>query len=276
MPQPLDPTDRPHLVLASDLAFPEGPAFDADGALWGVEMNGGRLFRRERDALTRIPVGGRPNGLATRDGEVFFCDAERDAVFRLDRTLPHAPPIPVAASTPQRKLTAPNDLIFDAHGVLIFTCPSDPKAGPIGSVWAQSPDGVTHRIAGSMHFPNGLSLTPDGTELIVAETLGQRLWRGRWDSESLSWIDPRPWADVGGAPLGPDGIAFAPNGHLYVALYGSGRVLAIDAAGRVVEVIAVPGHKPTNLAFDPSGGLGMVVTEASNGLLLSYPGVGLE
>jgi len=36
----------------------------------------------------------------------------------------------------------------------------------------------------------------------------------------------------------------------------------------------VPGIKPTNLAFDPSGQLGMVVTEAWNGLLLSYPGVG--
>jgi len=261
-------------VLADGLTFPEGPAFAADGGLWGVEMNAGRLFRWQDGILARVEVGGKPNGLAIRDGHIFFCDAGRDAVFRLSEDLPDVALHGIAESTAEQSLTAPNDLIFDARGVMIFTCPGSSTAGAIGSVWARSAEGVTRRIAEQMHFPNGLSLTPDGSDLIVAETLDQRLWRGRWDSENLSWVDPRPWAHVGGAPLGPDGMAFAPDGLLYVALYGSGQVLAIDDDGRIVRAITVPGIKPTNLAFDPSGRLGMIVTEASNGLLLSYPGVG--
>ena len=261
-------------VLADGLVFPEGPAFATDGAVWGVEMNAGRLFRWSQGVVERTEVGGKPNGLAIWDGRIFFCDAGRHAVFQMNGEPPDVSITAVLDSTPERPLTAPNDLIFDARGVMIFTCPGSPTAGPIGSVWARSPQGVTRRIAETMHFPNGLSLSRDGADQIVAETLSQRLWRGRWDSESLSWRDACPWADVGGAPLGPDGMAFAPNGCLYVALYGSSRVLAIDETGRVAGVVAVPGVKPTNLAFDPSGKLGMVVTEASEGRLLSYPGVG--
>lgn len=264
------------ILLADGLLFPEGPAFAPDGALWGVEMNAGGLFRFADGELTRLAVGGKPNGLTFHQGQVFFCDNQRDAVFRLASDWRDPVRIePVAQSGPGRALTAPNDLIFDPAGNMIFTCPGDSKAGPMGTVWARSPDGDISLVAEALHFPNGLTLTPDGCELIVAETLGQRLWRGGWNSESRSWTDPRPWVDVGGAPLGPDGMAYAPDGLLYVALYGSGLIQAIDDRGRIVRTFSVPAAKPTNLAFDPSGRLGMVVTEAVDGLLLSYPGVGV-
>jgi gluconolactonase len=263
-----------YTVLAEGLDFPEGPVFD-EGCLWGVEMRAGRLFRWTPDGLMRLDVGGRPNGLAIRDGQVFFCDADRDGMYHLGFGWPETVAIePVAESGPDQALTAPNDAIFDPRGVLIFTCPGDPKAGPVGSVWARDPDGRVVRIATDMAFPNGLVLTPDGRDLIVAETMAQRLWRGRWDSETLTWRDARPYAETGGAPLGPDGMAYGADGLLYVALYGSGVVLAFDDAGKIVRRIPTPGDKPTNIAFDPTGVLGMVVTEAINGQLLSYPDVG--
>ncbi|WP_426051087.1 SMP-30/gluconolactonase/LRE family protein [Brevundimonas sp. SL161] len=263
------------ILLADGLVFPEGPAFASDGALWGVEMNAGGLFRWADGELTRLNVGGKPNGLAIHDGSVLFCDAAQDAVFRLASDWREDVRIePVAETVLGRALTAPNDLIFDPSGAMIFTCPGDSKAGPMGTVWVRSPDGDVALVAEALHFPNGLTLTPDGRDLIVAETLGQRLWRGGWNGETRAWADPRPWVEVGGAPLGPDGMAYAPDGLLYVALYGSGLVQAIDDTGRIVRTFPVPGDKPTNLAFDPSGELGMVVTEATNGLLLSYPGVG--
>ena len=262
-------------LLADGLAFPEGPAFAPDGALWGVEMNAGGLFRWSDGTLTRLQVGGKPNGLAFHQGAVFFCDAARDAVFRLASDWDAPVRIePVAESAPGHALTAPNDLIFDPVGNMIFTCPGDSKAGPMGTVWARAPDGEITLVAEAMHFPNGLTLTPDGRDLIIAETLGQRLWRGGWDAEARRWIAPRPWVDVGGVPLGPDGMAYAPDGLLYVALYGSALIQAIDDAGRIVRTLPAPAAKPTNLAFDPSGALGMIVTEAVDGLLLSYPGVG--
>ncbi len=44
--------------------------------------------------------------------------------------------------------------------------------------------------------------------------------------------------------------------------------LALSPDGEVEEVIEVPGANPTNCAFDPSGLLGLVVTEAEQGRLL--------
>lgn len=45
-------------VLASGLAFPEGPAFDRDGTLWCVEAKGASLVRLTPSGIERIVVGG--------------------------------------------------------------------------------------------------------------------------------------------------------------------------------------------------------------------------
>jgi gluconolactonase len=264
------------LVLAEGLAFPEGPVFSGDGSLWGVELNGGALFRWRAGDIERVAVGGRPNGLAVHDGALFFCDAGQNCVRRLDpRDSPWADPVAVALGGVDAALTAPNDLAFSPGGTMVFTCPGDSRIEATGTVWAQRPGGDLMRIASDLRFPNGLAFTPDGRELIVAETYLHRLWRGGWDEQACRWRSPRPWIEVGG-PIGPDGMAFGPDGDLYVAIYGKGCVVAVDLDGSVRGKIQTPGSRPTNVAFDPSGALGLVVTEAERGMLLSYPEVGTD
>jgi hypothetical protein len=58
------------------------------------------------------------------------------------------------------------------------------------------------------------------------------------------------------------------------AIYSGGAVKVVVADEDVEEVIALPGANPTNCAFDPSGRLGLVVTEAENGRLFSLPKLG--
>jgi gluconolactonase len=123
-------------------------------------------------------------------------------------------------------------------------------------------------VASGFYFPNGLAFTPDGRHLVVAETRRQRLWRGRWDAAHARWLAPRPWASVGGT-VGPDGMAFAADGRLFVAIYSGGAVKVVTPDGEIDEVIDIPGANPTNCAFDPTGRLGLVVTEAEHGRLLS-------
>jgi gluconolactonase len=124
-----------------------------------------------------------------------------------------------------------------------------------------------------LYFPNGLAFVDGGRALVIAETYRQRLWKGRWDAVSGVWIDPQPWAELGGLP-GPDGMALGADGLLYVAVYRSGQIKVVDAQGAIVTGYDLPGMNPTNVAFDPSGRLGLVVTEAERGLLLSLPGLG--
>lgn len=255
-------------ILASGLRFPEGPAFAPDGALWGVELQGGGLFRWTPAGLDRGATGGAPNGLAFAGTRAWFCDADGGTIRRVAAD----GAIAVMAGSAAAPLDRPNDLAFDAVGTLVFTCPGNSRTEPTGTVGSLGRDGVLGGVAANMLFPNGLAFTPDGRELVVAETYAHRLWRGTWDAAARAWRDPRPWADVGG-PIGPDGMAFADDGLLFVAIFGEGRIAVVDPAGRTTTSLATPGARPTNVALDPSGRLGLVVTEAERGLLLSYPAV---
>jgi len=258
-------------LLHDGLRFPEGPAFAPDGSLWCVELKGGGLCRRHEGVLERIATGGEPNGIAIDTaGRIWFCDAGQRSIRVHDprdgstRT--------VADLLDGVALGKPNDLAFDTAGNLLFTCPNDGRTEPSGYVCCLAPDGTLKRIAERMFFCNGLAFAADG-ELVIAETYRQRLWRGRWDPAARRW-EGRVWAEgLQGAP-GPDGLAFATDGTLWVAVYGSGQLMAVDPAGRIVRRLDLPGRNPTNCAFDPAGRLGLVVTEAERGLLLALPELG--
>jgi gluconolactonase len=259
-------------ILATGLDFPEGPAFDGAGVLWCVELKGGNLVRFEQGRLERIPTGGEPNGIAMGPhDEIWFCDAGQCAVRRYTPAIGKFDTL--ASQMNGTVLAKPNDLAFDASGNLVFTCPGASEATATGYVCCLGRDGSVKKIADGMYFPNGLAFLDSGTMLIVAETRRQRLWRGRWDAAARAWLDPHPWADVGGR-VGPDGMAVGRDGLVYVAVYSAGQVKAVAPDGTIARLFDLPGANPTNCAFDPSGRLGLVVTEAEKGLLLSLMGLG--
>ena len=259
-------------VLASGLAFPEGPAFAPDGSLWCVEARGGALVQWSTDGVTRHDTGGLPCGLAfDAHGRAWFCDAKQKAVRvydpaqgRFDTVATHVNGI---------ELDAPNDLAFDAVGNLVFSCPGDSRFEATGSVCCLRPDGTVRMLHDALYFPNGIVFGADNQTLYVAETYGKRVWKGSWNANAATWTDAAPWAELGGEP-GPDGMALGADGLLYVAALRAGCVKAVDASGTVVAEYAVPGPRPTNVAFDPTGALGMVVTEAERGELLCIRDVG--
>lgn len=263
-------------VLASGLRFPEGPAFDPDGNLWCVELLGGTLVRIDVQTLdlTRIDVGGRPNGIAIDAyGRVWFCDSGENAIRRYDPQEKRC--LTIADRVYDEPLYGPNDLAFDAAGNLVFTCPGRWREAKDGYVCCLSPDGSIDQIANELRYPNGVALAHGGQTLYIAESWGRKIWRGEWDSENCTWTDDVEWSkDLCDTP-GPDGMALGADGRVYVALHGSGRVVALSADGYVVESIPTPGSGPTNVAFDPNGQLGLVITEAQRGEVLSLPGIGL-
>ncbi len=264
-------------ILADGLAFPEGPVFDKAGDLWCVELQGGDLTRYRDGQIERFPTGGAPNG-ATLDakGRIWFCDSgdSVNAVRRLDAATGQFETLCEYADG--RRISKPNDLAFDSVGNCVFTCPQYTDDQPPSFVCCLRADGTATVLAEPFQFCNGLAFTDADKTLIVAETQTDRLWKGAWDSATCTWIDPQPWGNVEGhaGPGGPDGMAFGADGLLYVAVYGSAQIRAVDAAGNVVKAFDLPGQDPTNCAFDPSGKLGLVVTEAETGLLVSLPDLG--
>ena len=260
-------------VLTEGLRFPEGPAFDVHGNLWCVEQEGEGLFCRHIDGTTRrLHTGGRPNALVCEQGDLWFCDSGQNAVRRLNITTETIET--VISHISGQPLNMPNDLVFDNNQNLIVTCPGPPDVGQQGYVIAFSPNGSIDVIADGLLYPNGVAFYPDQQTLLIAETHQQRIWGGYWDADALSWEAIHVWADVIDAPPGtpipgPDGITTGPNGHLYVAVFGAGIIRVFSRDGVFVRDIKLPGQNPSNCVYDPTGKLGLIVTETEKGQLLS-------
>lgn len=260
----------PMMVLGRELRFPEGPAFAPDGTLWCVELKGGALVELRAGQVRRHTVGGAPNGLVfAPDGVAWFCDADAGAIRTYDpgtgqsRTMAGGDP----------ELDRPNDLAFDGKGHLVFTCPGNSREEATGTVWSLDQWGALTMLAEGLFFPNGLAFSADGASLYVAETYRHRVWRGAYDGEAGSWIDPAPWAELGG-PIGPDGMALDECGLLHVAVFGQGVIKSIRGDGTVQATLPLDGMRPSNCCFDPSGRLGLVVTETERGEILAFPHMG--
>lgn len=255
-------------VIAEGLDFPEGPLFDHRGQLWCVELLAGVITRIDDGQPTRFEVGGRPNGLAlSASGDIWYCDAERHEIRVFSPISGES--LCVVTTINGQTLNAPNDLAFDTIGNLVFTCPGASRREPTGYVACLTVSGEVKRIADGMLFPNGLAFSGDGTKLYIAETYAQRIWSGNWDRVTHSWTSDAPLFSTPG-PNGPDGLAIDAGGNIYAAIYGQGQICIADRAGRPLPSLMTDGQNPSNCAFDPSGTLGLVVTEAETGRLLSY------
>ncbi|WP_227686959.1 SMP-30/gluconolactonase/LRE family protein [Spirosoma arboris] len=266
--KPAISTEDTPTTLITGLSFPEGPAFAADGSLWAVELKGESLVQYKNGNLKRFPVGGGPNGIAIdKQGKIWFCDSAQRSIRRFD-------PVSEKAETILDKidgepLNKPNDLAFDSAGNLVFTCPGESRQEPTGYAVVRMRNGSVKKITTEKYFPNGLAFSANGKTLVLAETYKHRLWKGNWNAATGEWTDATVWAMVEGpqGPGGPDGMAFGEDGNLYVAVYGTGYIHIVSPEGKVIQKINTAGQNPTNCAFDPTGKLGLVVTEAEKGQL---------
>jgi sugar lactone lactonase YvrE len=102
-----------------------------------------------------------------------------------------------------------------------------------------------------LDFANGLALAPDGSALYVVESFRPGVSRIPIGTDGAAG----PASVVVELPgTVPDGIAFGPDGGLYVGCYEPSQVLRVDlGTGAVATVLADPtAHllcHPTNLAF---------------------------
>jgi gluconolactonase len=268
-PDQVTPTQAEITVLASGLEFPEGPAFDPQGRLWCTELGSGNLVRLEGSQVKRYPTSGSPNGLAfDHQGRAWVPDSKQMAIRRFDPASEKWETI--LDRLDGQPLQSPNDLSFDARGSLLFTCPNFASEEKTGYVVCLRPDGTAQKVGEGFFRPNGLDIVDGGAALVVADTYQKTLFKGAWDAQNHTWTNPLPWAVVGGSE-GPDGMVPGADGLLYQAIFGDGVVRVVDAQGKVTRELQLPGQNPTNAALDPSGKLGLVVTETEKGQLLSLP-----
>lgn len=290
-------------VAAEGLAFPEGPVALADGTVLLVEMRRQTLSRVLPDGRVEVvaQLGGGPNGVALGpDGAAYVCN--NGGRFYLDGSRPQgphggAPPEHVggsiqrvdlasgAASTlyescGERRLLAPNDLVFDREGGFWFTDHgrADAQGLKYGALFYARPDGSQIRLALDYLFsPNGVGLSPDERTLYLADTRTARVWAFPLAAPG-ELADPAAARVLGVMPRQEllDSLAVMENGQVCVATMMSGG-LAIFGDEGLVEHILAPDPAVTNICFGGADMRDAWITAAGTGRLLRarWPAAGL-
>ena len=130
-----------------------------------------------------------------------------------------------------------NDIVVDGRGnAYIGNIGFDFPGGEFapGILALVAPDGSARQVADGVAFPNGMTVTPDNSTLIVAESYASRLTAfDIADDGSLS--NRRERADLGDGA--PDGICLDAEGAVWYGDVPNKRCVRVREGGEVLQTI---------------------------------------
>jgi sugar lactone lactonase YvrE len=236
---------------------PEDVAVDPEGRVYSGTAEG-RIWRWPPDARAgTVPelladTGGRPLGIEVdpRDGSLVVCDA----YLGLLRLTGDGALTGLTHRAGGSRILFCNNAAVARDGTVYFSDSSNRfpishwrrdllEHRPNGRVLAYDPASRgTDVVATGFHFPNGVALTPDGSALLVCETVAHQLVR-------LSLPDGTV-THLGDLPAYPDNMSAAGDGTYWVALASprvaiAERLLPHPAIRRLAAIL------PTRLQPQP-------------------------
>jgi gluconolactonase len=250
-------------------SFLEGPAFDRAGNLYFVDIPFGRVFRistrGEWDLV--VQYDGWPNGLKLhKDGRLFIADYRRGLMV-LDSRMSRVEPLLETAHSESFK--GLNDLHFASNGDLYFTDQGQTGiTDPTGRVFRLRANGRLDKLASTVPSPNGITLNTKDSQVYVAVTRAQQIWRlplmadGQPSKTGVA-------IQLSGGHAGPDGIEMDAEDGLIVCHLGVG-VWRFDANGLPTHLVHAEGHRLlTNIAFGGPDRKTLYITDSLNGEILT-------
>jgi len=257
-------------LIAEGLPGAEGTVFDLQGRFFMVVPDRGLVVQvsEEGQVTTWADTGGIPAGLQ--------CDRENclwvaDMKLGILRLSPQGAMTPIVTQFGGAPIRGCNDLYFDSQGNLYFTAPAGSSAeNPVGEIFCRRDNGEVVRLDDGFQFCNGIAVTADDRQLIVAETRTKSLWA--YDIKRTGVVaNRRLWAKLPGEhDGGPDGIDFDEAGNLLATNIGAGAIEVFAPDGSWLQRIETPFARPSNLHFGGPDGCWVYVTEHTNNALWKF------
>lgn len=248
--------------------FLEGPSFDRAGNLYCVDVRLGRVYRvsPRGDWDVVVEYDGEPNGLKIhRDGRIFIAD-HRNGILLLDAD--KGAVTPLIEGPPKQRFKGVNDLIFAKNGDLYFT--DQGQTGlhdPTGCVYRYTAAGRLECLVDNIPGPNGLVFNVRETEVFVAVTRANAVWRIPLDGSGHA---TRVGLFVQLFSAGPDGLALDEDGSVAVAHPGLGTVWVFSKRGEPLhQVKSCAAEMTTNVAYGGEGRRTLFITESKSGQILA-------
>lgn len=275
---------RPDTVPIDPAAvYPEGPLW-RNGNLLYVEYAGPGIKIWDGKRVRPFWSGGHCGASGLIDhggGRILVACYDSNSIVELDETGRQIRTIDKDSAG--RPFIGPNDFCADGKGGVYVSASGvyDLKAPISGTILHLSgATGALTQVANLIHYSNGLTVSKDGRNLLVAEMLAGRILS--FPIEADGTLGPRSvWARMqdlapptarADAYNGPDGFKLGPDGNYYIAQNGSGRVLVVNDARKLLRIIAVPTPYVTNVNFGAGGADTLYITGVFDPWKAPFPG----
>lgn len=153
----------------------------------------------------------------------------------------------------------------DARGRLWAATASDDESGG-GWLVTIGSDGGTHVVLDDLAAPTGVTFSPDGALLYLADSPTGRVDVLDVDPATGRASDRRPWCALDDAPGEPAGLCADAEGGVWVAVRGGGQVRRYTADGELDRSVGVPVANPTGCCFGGVDLTDLYVTSAREGV----------
>jgi len=233
--------------IATGFVFAEGPVWSRDGFLVFSDVSENKLLELklgQKPALLRANSNGAMGNAFDSQGRLYTCETHARHITRTDKK----GRVDVFAERYEgKRFNAPNDIVVRKDGQVYFTDPAfgnqeDTRELDFFGVYHVSPRGEVELIAKPKGRPNGITLSPNGRLLYVANSDERNIRAYDLDSKGAASNERVLVSGIEGIP---DGLRADEKGNLYVA---AKRIEVFSPDGKSLGSISLA-ETPSNLAF---------------------------